>query len=242
MATFRIKPLKIHFFQHVSFEGLGSIAHWSREKGHMLSGTPFYNETKTPPVEEIDWLVVMGGPMSIKDEMMYPWLKKEKEYIKKAIDAGKVVIGICLGAQLVANALGAKVYANPDKEIGWFPVNFTKAALRNPLFSAIPEKLFVFHWHSETFEIPDGAIHLAKSEACSNQGFLYNDKVLGLQFHMEMSPDNILTLYENCKNEITEGEFIQSYGIMENYNNFTEQNKSLFNRILNKLEDNTPEE
>ena len=139
----------------------------------------------------------MGGPMGIYDHEEHPWLMAEKKIIRQAIDGGKTVLGICLGAQLIADVLGANVYPGPQKEIGWFPIQRADDA---PDF--LPDELTVFHWHGDTFEIPDGAIRLASSEACENQGFVYNDRVVALQFHMETTPESMEALIENCGHEL----------------------------------------
>jgi len=111
--------LRIHYLQHVSFEGLGSIAEWVTSNGHELTSTQFFINSYLPEPADIDWLIIMGGPMGVYDEDKYEWLTAEKQFIKKAIDAGKTVIGICLGAQLIAKVLGAKVYPNQKRAIGW---------------------------------------------------------------------------------------------------------------------------
>jgi len=179
--------LNIHYFTHVPFEGLAYIEEWAVNKGHKLTSTEFYKSKNLPDINKVDWLIIMGGPMSVNEEDEYPWLTDEKRFVKEAIEKGKIVIGICLGAQLITDVLGAKVYKNVYKEIGWFQVHFTESAKKLPLFSSFPDEMMVFHWHGETFDLPEGAIHLAESEGCKNQAFIYKDKVLGLQFHFEMT-------------------------------------------------------
>ncbi|GGF24603.1 hypothetical protein GCM10011339_10890 [Echinicola rosea] len=144
----------------------------------------------------------MGGPMGVNDEKDYPWLIKEKSYIRKAMDMDKTVIGICLGAQLVASSLGARVYQNPVKEIGWFPVQKSKEAIGNPLVGSLCDTFTVFHWHSETFDLPRGATRLIESPACKNQAFVYGDRIIGLQFHLEISPQAIRDMVGNGKGEL----------------------------------------
>ncbi|MEE9338610.1 MAG: type 1 glutamine amidotransferase [Methylococcaceae bacterium] len=164
--------MRIHYLQHLPFEGLSGMEPILKEKGHKLSSTHLYNNQSLPLVKDIDWLIVMGGSMNIYEEELYPWLSSEKQFIKEAINAGKIVLGICLGAQLIADALGAKIYKNKYQEIGWFNIIKSLEAENTILSTAIPEQTEVFHWHSETFDIPEGAITLAKSEACENQGFI----------------------------------------------------------------------
>ncbi|MFN8006757.1 MAG: type 1 glutamine amidotransferase [Terriglobia bacterium] len=202
--------MKIHYFQHVPFEGLGCIEDWARTTGHRLSSTRFFANDPLPEIETIDWLVIMGGPMGAGDEGKYPWLTPEKQFIEKVIEVGKVVLGVCLGAQLIADVLGSRVYPNQHKEIGWFPLELTEAGQRSTQLGFLPAKFNVFHWHGDTFDLPVGAVHLAHSEACRNQAFMYTERVLGLQFHLELSPDNVKELIKNCSAEIVEGKFIQN--------------------------------
>ena len=136
----------------------------------------------------IFWLIVMGGPMSVNDERQYPWPTAEKKFIADAIANGKIVLGVCLGAQLIANALGARVYPNHHREIGWFPVEGVTPEKTSVLGTLFPSQMNTFHWHGETFDLPEHAIHLARSEGCEHQAFCIGDRVLGLQFHLEATP------------------------------------------------------
>lgn len=182
--------MNVHYLQHVAFEGLGSIEAWVRRGGHTLGATHFYRGDPLPAVDAMDLLVVMGGPMNIYEEADYPWLADEKRFIERAIAAGRRVLGICLGAQLVADVLGARVYANAEKEIGWFQVEKTESAAASRLFAAFPAQLDVFHWHGDTFDIPAGAVRVARSAGCANQAFVYDKRVVGLQFHLETTSDS----------------------------------------------------
>lgn len=202
--------MNVHYLQHVPFEGLGSIASWMRMGGHHLSVTRFFQNDLLPGVDKIDWLIVMGGPMGACDDDKFPWLSSEKRFIKEAIREGKTVIGICLGAQLIASVLGARVYPNRFKEIGWFPIKMMDAGKNSSLFDFFPENLEVFHWHGDTFDLPAGAVHIARSEACQNQAFVYAEKVIGLQFHLECTNAGVAQLLENCSEELIEGSYIQT--------------------------------
>ena len=202
--------MKIHYLQHVPFEGLGSIETWARQKGHTLSATRFYQGESLPAIETVDLLIVMGGPMNIYEEASYPWLADEKCFIEQIIAAGRRVLGICLGAQLIADVLGAKVYANSDKEIGWFTVETTEAASRSRLFATFPRQLDAFHWHGDTFDIPDGALHVARSAGCANQAFVYDERVVGLQFHLETTPSSAWQIIAHGEDELVEGRYIQT--------------------------------
>lgn len=227
--------MRIHYLQHVPFEGLGIIENWIQSKGYELTFTRFYKNDRLPEVEEFDWLIIMGGPMSVNEEDKYSWLIKEKLLIKKAVDSGKIVMGICLGAQLIANVLGSKIYQNNLKEIGWFPVKKIEIKGRS-IFSDFPEQFLAFHWHGETFDLPEGSIHLASSECCKNQAFLYKDKVLGLQFHFEMNEKNIQTIVETCKDELVPGKYVQNESqlLLSNSTN-TQTSNILMKKILDYL-------
>lgn len=202
--------MNIHFLQHVPFEGLGSIEGWIRRGGHAIGATRFYLGEPLPPVQKVDLLVVMGGPMNIYEEAKYPWLADEKRFIERVIDTDRRVLGVCLGAQLVANVLGANVYANSDKEIGWFPIEMTEAESASNLFAAFPTQLDVFHWHGETFDIPAGAVHVARSAGCTNQAFVYDEKVVGLQFHLETTPDSARKIIAHSADDLVDGHYIQT--------------------------------
>jgi GMP synthase-like glutamine amidotransferase len=230
-----MQPLRIHCFQHVPFEGLGNIEAWCSENKHSLTYTKFFENAILPELKNIDLLIIMGGPMGVYDEKKYNWLKAEKEFIKQAIDAGKTVIGICLGAQLIANALGAKVYTNQFKEIGWFPIELNSESEKNKLFGDAKSPLTVFHWHGDTFDLPQNSLLLASSGVCKNQAFLYNKKVLGLQFHLEMNEPALKKMLENGKFQLTEETYIQTEGDIWKQRKWIEKNKKLLFRILDNL-------
>lgn len=200
--------MRAHYLQHVLFEGLGSIETWLQKANYEISSTQFYNNENLPKAEEIDLLVIMGGPMSVNDEEDYPWLVKEKKFIKNVIQIGKPVLGICLGAQLIANSMGSEVFPNSEKEIGWFPIQAVMSE-NNSVFQ-FPEKIEVFHWHGETFNLPKGAVQIAESDGCKNQAFQIGDNVIGLQFHLETTSTSAQAIVENCRGELVEGKYIQS--------------------------------
>lgn len=204
------RTLRIHCLKHVPFEGPAKISTWAQARGHSLEGTELFKGQPLPSPEDFDFLVVMGGPMSVQDEAQYAWLPKEKKLIERALAAGKLVLGVCLGAQLLADVLGAKVYKNKYREIGWFPVRVSPGAARSGIFHRLPESLNAFHWHGETFDLPSGAIHLAESSACQNQAFAFRRNAIGLQFHLEVTRASVTDLIENCRGEIGAGPFEQS--------------------------------
>ena len=202
--------MRIHYLQHVPFEGLGSMAPYFASHGHELSATHLYREPNLPPVKSLDWLIIMGGPMGVHDESRYSWMTEEKRYIQKVIEAGKVVLGICLGAQMVADVLGARVFKNLHREIGWFPVRRARQAQETLLSDVLPQQENVFHWHGDTFEIPAAGKLLMSSEACVNQGFVLEDRVVGFQFHLETTPDSAQVLIDNCSDELDGSRYVQT--------------------------------
>jgi len=185
--------MRYHVLQHVSFETPGILADEIRRRGHLLRTTALYDRELLPDLAEFDALIVMGGPMSIHDEAEFGWLVAEKELIRAAITAGKKVLGICLGAQLIAAVSGARVYQNLVKEIGFWPVRWADGT-----------EEIVLHWHGETFDLPDGAKLLASTEACVNQAFSLGDRVLGIQFHPEVTGDIIRGMVEHEGWELAE--------------------------------------
>ena len=226
-----MKKLRIHVFQHEEFEGPGSIADWANSRGHRIKVTHLYllenlilgkngmtqnkliqNEVKQnaiPNTDDYDWLIVMGGSMGVHDEEKLPWLRLEKTHLKLALAADKPILGICLGAQLLADVLGATVTKNHTPEIGWFPVTVDEKAKQTWLGEILPNVFTPFHWHGDTFAIPKEAVALGHSAACVNQGFLWKGKVLGLQFHPEVTPFSMVSLIQNCGNELVPGKFVQ---------------------------------
>ena len=218
--------MRLHSFLHVPFEGLGSIADWAAGGGHAVTSTRWFAGDAAPAVASFDWLVVMGGPMGVYDEREYPWLVEEKRAVGAAVEAGKRVLGICLGAQLIATVCGASVHRNPYKEIGWFPIELTPGAATTAAGRALatvappvqppapslqaPSPSPVFHWHGDTFDLPPGAIHVACSAACAHQAFSVDDRVVGLQFHLETTPASAAELIRNCPADLAPGPYVQS--------------------------------
>jgi GMP synthase (glutamine-hydrolysing) len=222
---------KLHYFQHVHFENLGIIEDWALNNGFMISSTQFYRDPVITMPDRIDWLVVMGGPMGVYDEDRYPWLLSEKQAILQAVEDGKVVLGICLGAQLIAEALGAGVRPNAYKEIGWYPVYLYRGILDHPVAGVLGPQWEAFHWHGDTFDIPDGARLLASSQACRNQGFICRDRVLGLQFHLEVTRSGAAALIENCIDDLGRDEFVSTPDRML----FADDNFTASHQVMTRL-------
>lgn len=202
--------MRVHWLRHIHYEGLGSIEPWLKSRSAQVSVTELYQETRLPDVSEFDWLIIMGGPMSANDDCQHPWLIPERGLISQAIASGKVVLGICLGAQLIARSQGARVYASHEPEVGWFEIERLASEPAYSPLSGVADPMEVFHWHGETFDLPPGASKLARSRGCENQAFLLGPKVLGLQFHLEMNLEGAGALIKNSLLHTESGRFIQS--------------------------------
>ncbi len=228
--------MRIHILQHESFESPGIIVEWIKEKNYNLTSTKFYKSDKLPGINDFDWLIIMGGPMGVYDEDKFPWLKSEKEFIRQSIENNKIVLGICLGSQLIAASLGAKVYPNKFKEIGWMDVGLTDSSKDNFLFSSLPKKLKVFQWHGDTFDLPAGAVHLAESEACKNQAFIIKDRVLALQFHCEVTKSSLIEMLESGENELKNEKYVQIAKEILSQKYLIPSNNKIMLTLLDKLE------
>ncbi len=227
--------MHIHYLQHVPFENAANITVWARNRGHAVTRTRLCDGEDLPSLDSFDWLVIMGGLMNIYEEEAYPWLVTEKKFIEEAVADGKFVLGICLGAQLIADVLGGAVTRHRHKEIGWFPVSLTEQGTLSPVFEGFPRHFDVFQWHGDTFSIPPGADKLAESPGCSNQAFQYAGHVVGLQFHLEYSIRSIDKMLRYCADEMVGGPGIQSAeSIRGSYRNVPGTSR-LLHRLLDNL-------
>jgi GMP synthase-like glutamine amidotransferase len=176
--------MRIAILQHAAHEGPAALADWAVARSHETKIHPLYADPALPAPADFDCLIVLGGGMSVHDGDTHPWLEPERALIRNALAAGKRVIGLCLGAQQLAHALGAEVTPNPEREVGFWPIRRVGASL------PLPERLTVCHWHGDTFALPEGAMLLAESDACRHQIFVTADGCgLGLQCHLEATPE-----------------------------------------------------
>jgi GMP synthase-like glutamine amidotransferase len=222
--------------EHVAFEGPGLIEAWAGNRGLRFTRVEVHNGAKPPRAEDVGMLVIMGGPMSVNEEARYGWLREEKRYVESVIRAGKPVLGVCLGAQMLANVLGARVYPNGEKEIGWFPVTRVGPVDSPRVVAGFPRRFTVFQWHGETFDLPAGASHVARSEACENQAFVYEHRVVGLQFHLEMGGEDVRRLLTNCPEDLTGGRFVRSADRLMDDDN-TEETGRVLRQMMDALKE-----
>jgi GMP synthase-like glutamine amidotransferase len=196
-----MKPILV--LQHVPHENMASLETHFERAGLAWQYVELFRQV--PPrldLAQAAGLVVLGGPMNVDEVDKFPFLAREVEWIRQAVAAGLPLLGICLGAQLLAKAMGARVYPNAVKEIGWYEIELQPAASDDLLFAGSAARQTVFQWHGDTFDLPPGAVHLALSRQCRQQAFRCGRAAWGLQFHIEMTPALVaawLAEAENCR-------------------------------------------
>ncbi len=196
--------MKALVLMHVESEGPGTLGTFLEGNGVEIEIAKLYAGDPVPSeIDRFHAVISMGGPMNVYEEDRYPFLKYETEFLKKVIDANIPVMGVCLGAQMIAKACGEKVYRAPEEEVGWCEISLTEHARDDLLFKNLPQTLTIFQWHGDTFDIPHGGILLARSEVCENQAFKYKN-AYGLQFHVEVTEEMLAEWFEDSeqKNEI----------------------------------------
>jgi len=227
--------MHIHYFQHDHFEDLGYIGDWAANHNFTTSVTRFDLNQELPLLSEFDWLIVLGGKMSVNDSDKYPWITKEIEFIRKSIDSGKIVIGICLGSQLLAKALGARVYKNNEPEMGFWPVKFSDQASNDKVFRYFPSELDVLHVHFDTFTLPDGAINMANSIVTPCQAFRWGKNVFAFQFHFEVTPANVGRFVREVTPELIEGKYSQKPDEINSLSGCCRRNNNIFEKVINEI-------
>ena len=208
--------------QHVPFEGPAYIRDVCENRGISLDPLPLYEGASFPGQDDFDLLFIMGGPMGVHDARHFDWMDPEKRFIELSLKKGKPVVGICLGAQLLADVLGARVYRNRTPEVGWFPVSRTVKREETGVISAFPDRFHALHLHGDTFDLPAGSIHLARSEACENQAFICGTRTLGLQFHIESTPGSLEEFIRGAGDFPPAGEWVQGPGELRRGNHYGE--------------------
>lgn len=219
--------MRVSILKHIEFEDPGYYFEYFLHKGYDVTIHNLYEGDM--PDNNSDIIVVMGGPMNVYEEERYPFLKEEKEFISRSVKEGKKVIGVCLGAQIIADVLGSQVYRNSHKEIGWFPIQ--KSA--NSIMGFLPDIATVFHWHGDTFELPQGAKSIYYSDATKIQAFQYDTNVLAMQFHLEMNEEIVRDLIRYCGKDIDNSLFVMSKGeIIDQCKIYSYSNKKILKNIL----------
>jgi len=224
--------MKFTIFQHVPYESPGYILDWIIEKGHSTEEVNFYDHPKLPALDATENLIVMGGPMNIYDDNEFSWLPEERDFIKNAIQQGTKVLGICLGSQLIADAMNAQVFKNEHEEVGWLEVDVDEKNLPEKFKGIFPERFKTFHWHGDTFNMPDGIKGFVSSKATANQAFI-TENIAAFQFHMEMNPEGVIALIEHNETLFEEDlPFVQKPGQMLHMNEIHESNRKILFQFL----------
>lgn len=226
--------MEIAILQHVDFEGPAEIENWCRQTGNEYKVYRLFLGEAFPKAERTDFLVILGGPMSVLDEL--PWLEEERQLIRVLISQGKPVFGVCLGGQQIAKTLGADIFQGEYREAGWLPIR----TMKSETLGELPEELVVFHWHGEQFGLPEGAERLFTSEVCPNQGFIYKENVIGLQFYFESPKESIESILQNDAAFLDGTAYTQTSAEIRNYP-IPASNRKLLYRLLDRLKATVPD-
>jgi GMP synthase-like glutamine amidotransferase len=230
--------MRIHCLQHLEFETLGNIPGWVQDRGHVLTKSLPYVEAEFPHTDDFDLLLIMGGLMSVYQEDEHPWLRQEKEFVRSAIKAGKSVLGICFGAQMLSEVLGSSVRRNGFREIGWHTIGLAPVRDEEFFLQGLPSSFTAFQWHGDTYGLPPGARRLFTSAACLEQGFVYGDNVLALQFHPEVDEQCLSNLVTKRRSDLQDGgRYVQSEAEILNKPEMIESSARLMFSILDRFED-----
>ena len=225
--------MRIHYIMHMDYETIGVIENWAKQHGHTLTGTLTYRGESLPSIDSFDMLIILGGPQDGKKIQQYNYLMEEIIFIQHVIALNKGILGFCLGAQLIGQALGAPIQASPEKEIGIYPVTLTREGQQDPIFQDLPASFNVIHWHNDMPGLAQGAIHLASSAGCPIQAFKYGDRIYGLQFHMEISRDSLIDMIEHSPTEFTENRYIEKPEVLRSYD-LTDIHQDMY-KFLNRF-------
>ncbi len=226
--------MKILCIVHADFELPGVIEDWAKKHQHPFSICKPYKGDDCNGNDDFDMLIVMGGPQSPHYMDKYPYLKNEIEVIKRAIVEDKKVLGFCLGAQLIGEAMGAKTERSPEKEIGIFPIDLTELGKRDPLFQGFPANFPVIHWHNDMPGETSTSSLLAKSEGCPKQIVKYGKNIYGFQCHLEITQEGMKTMVEHCLHDLVASQFTQSKEelVSQDYRAINEMMITILDRIV----------
>ncbi|MDR2785109.1 MAG: type 1 glutamine amidotransferase [Treponema sp.] len=229
--------MELLVLQHDEYDDAGSITEWALKNNHILTTVVLIKGEKLPPDTGFDILFIMGGTMNVYEEEKFPWFAEEKTFIKKAVGAGKIAVGFCLGGQLLAAVLGGKVTKNEHAEIGWRMVQFNKTAREHPVLSVFGDSAVIFQWHSDSFGIlPENAELTAFNDACPHHGFIYGNNVFAFQFHLELTYQMVYSFTRELEKTGEKGIYVQSADeIRRRHDRVIENNKLMFD-FLDRLE------
>lgn len=226
--------MRIQCLQHVPFTGRAYLPEWAAARGHQWTPILVPQAAKLPPIECMDALIVMGGPMTLREPATHPWLAEERKLMAAAMDTGVPVLGICLGAQMLAEILGAPVRHGGCSEIGWYRVKTNPALDETWLSGVLPSELESFFWHEDTFDLPADAVRVGATEAFRNQGFVYGPH-LALQFHLEVTPEWATHLARRDADQLVAAEFVQTAAaILSRPESLYRENNAVMERLLDK--------
>ncbi len=202
--------MHIQIIIHASFEKPGSILNWILKNNHTYTVTAPYKGESLSENNSYDFLIIMGGPQSPTHFIEYPYLKDEILFTQNAIQKNKPILGICLGAQIIGEALGAKTMRSPNKEVGAFPISLTQEGMHDPIFKNFPKQFDVMHWHNDMPGLSDNAVIIAESEGCPRQVVRYDEKIYGLQCHFEMTRELVDGMLNHCENDLNPSRYTQA--------------------------------
>ncbi len=228
--------MRIHYLQNHPKAYMGHIETWVKDQGYTVSRTLLGVDSQFPSLNDFDLLIISGGPMGVYQMKEYPWLEQEIAFIRKAIESKKFIWGICLGAQLVAAALGEKVYPHDQKEVGWWPINLTDKAKDEPFLRGFPDTFIMFQYHGDTFDLPKSAVRLATNPGCLNQAYKYSERVFCTQFHPEYTQDMITYIAEAYSKGHEEGPYIQKPEEFLEQKAYLIKGEELLYLLLNNIE------
>lgn len=226
--------MHLHVIMHADFETPGVIVDWAKARGHTLVISKPYQGEHLPTTSAFDCFIVMGGPQSPLAIDEAPYLEAEIQFIQRAIQNNKIILGFCLGAQLIGEALGARTQRSPEKEVGIYPVTLTDAGLQDPLFQGFSKSFPVIHWHNDMPGATPTAVLLATSQGCPQQAFRYQDKVYGLQFHMEITREGIETMIKACPDDLKPSLFTQTAEniLTQDFDSINNQMQQILDRLV----------
>jgi GMP synthase (glutamine-hydrolysing) len=230
--------MRLHLLHHNPVDSSrNNISRWAQNNGYAIAHTYLCNNEGLPAIEDFDWLIVMGGSQHAWEENVHPWLPVEKKFIVQALEDNKIILGICFGAQLLAEALGAEVFVNPHSEIGWYEVTLTPEGQQSYFFQNVPEQFTTFHWHADHFALPPGCTRLAYSEATENQAYTSQElPIAGIQFHPEYPLDSVKYFVREFGDELQKGSYVTSKEKMLSQTDQIPETYALMAAILDNMD------